>query len=99
MILNFIEIIKIDIYGGGMQMAEVLSCINFSCETQGHHVFSGCVFSSLDLNHFERRKLIRNTWGQDPISEKQKWKTYFLVGRRDDNKLLHKLSLEMKESG
>ena len=47
-----------------------------------------------NILHFDRRTLIRHTWGNDRNCNMFKWKVFFLVGRTHDGLHLNKLSCE-----
>lgn len=47
-----------------------------------------------NISHFDRRTLIRHTWGDDRHCDVYTWKVYFLVGRTQDENHLRKLSCE-----
>jgi len=63
------------------------------------HSFHVLLLITSNLLNFERRRSIRATWGEDPVSDVRKWKTYFLIGRLHDNKKLYHLSKEIKRHG
>lgn len=68
-------------------------------KTRCPHSFHLLILITSNLKNFERRHTIRMTWGEDPVSRNRKWKTYFLVGRTDDNFHLYQLSLEIQRYG
>ena len=50
-----------------------------------------------NISHFDRRTLIRNTWGDDKYCDVYTWKVFFLVGRTADEDKLRRLSCEMDQ--
>lgn len=53
------------------------------------------VLVSSNISHFDRRTLIRHTWGNNRYSsEGDKWKVFFLVGTTKDETVMRKLSCE-----
>ena len=63
-------------------------------QTKCAHYYIVVILTTSNIYDFNRRMLIRNTWGNDRNLKKHRWKIFFLVGLTYQNETMQTLSCE-----